>query len=126
MRLRWTNAGHSAGILARRDGTVIRLEKGGPAFSRLFRDTPYEESEVALEPGDRLVLFTDGVSEAAGPDGELFGEERIEALVSSAPAANAADLRQRLVDAAVRFSGGNLEDDVTVVVATIQGHPVLS
>jgi hypothetical protein len=119
MRLRWCNAGHNAPVLARADGTMVRLAEGGPAISRLFR-TPYEEREVAVGPGDRLVLFTDGVSEATDAAGEMFGETRIEELVSSSRRSlSAAELQQEIVDAAFSFSGGELEDDVTLVVARV-------
>lgn len=117
MRLRWCNAGHNAPILARADGTIVRLEEGGPAVSRLFRDTPYEEREIDVRPGDRLVLFTDGVSEAGGA--EMFGEERIEEIVRGAPDATAAELQHAIVNAAISFAGGEIEDDLTLVVARL-------
>lgn len=119
MRLRWCNAGHNAPILARADGTVIRLGKGGPAFTRLFRDSAYEECEIELLPGDRLVLFTDGVSEAMDAGGELFGEERIEELVADSRELSAHELQRTIVDAASSFSGGELEDDLTLVVVRV-------
>ncbi|MFL6248792.1 MAG: SpoIIE family protein phosphatase [Thermoanaerobaculia bacterium] len=119
MRLRWCNAGHNAPILARADGTVIRLSKGGPAFTRLFRDSAYEECELDLLPGDRLVLFTDGVSEAIDAGGELFGEERIEELVADSRDLGAHELQRTIVDAASSFSGGELEDDLTLVVVRV-------
>ncbi|HYR29772.1 MAG TPA: SpoIIE family protein phosphatase [Thermoanaerobaculia bacterium] len=118
MRLRWTNAGHNAPVLARADGSVVRLEEGGPAISRLFRDTKYEEREIAIGPGDRLVLFTDGLSEAS--DGtDLFGEERIVAIASAAGNTGAAELQQRIVGEAMSFAEGEIEDDLTLVVVAI-------
>ena len=118
MRLRWCNAGHNAPILAHADGTFERLAEGGPAFNRLFRGA-YEERETALAPGDRLVLFTDGVSEAMDTAGEMFGEARIEELVSDCRDLSATELQQTVVDAASTYSGGELEDDVTLVVVRI-------
>jgi serine phosphatase RsbU (regulator of sigma subunit) len=118
MRLRWCNAGHNAPLLARADGTIVHLEEGGPAFSRLFKDS-YRESELALRPGDRLVLFTDGVTEASDSTGELFGESRIEQLVQAHPQLTAAALQGELVNAATTFSGGELEDDLTLVVVRL-------
>ena len=115
-RLRWTNAGHNAPVLARADGTIVRLAEGGPAFTRLFR-TPYEEREIELTPGDRLVLFTDGVSEAS--DGvEMFTEERIAELAATTNA-SAAELQQVIVDAATSFARGEVEDDLTLVVVRV-------
>lgn len=119
MRLRWCNAGHNAPVLARADGSVVRLAEGGPAFSRLFRDDPYTEKELALQRGDRLVLFTDGVSEASGGEGEMFGEPRIEELVAANLALGAHELQQTVAGAATAFSGGELDDDLTLVVAAV-------
>lgn len=121
MRLRWCNAGHNAPILARADGTIIRLAEGGPAFSRLLKSGTYEEREIALAAGDRIVLFTDGVSEAMDAAGELFEESRIEELVAGHPESTAAELQTTIVDAATTFSGGELEDDLTLVVLRITG-----
>jgi sigma-B regulation protein RsbU (phosphoserine phosphatase) len=121
MRLRWCNAGHNPPILARADGATIRLSEGGPAISRLFRATPYAERELALQHGDRLVLFTDGVSEVTGADGEMFGEERVEELVRARCAASAAELQHAIFDAATAFGGGELEDDLTLVVVAVGG-----
>jgi serine phosphatase RsbU (regulator of sigma subunit) len=119
MRLRWCNAGHNAPILARADGTTVRLAEGGPAITRLFRDTPYEEHELALHDGDRIVLFTDGVSEVSDENGEMFGEPRIEELVAANRGAWANELQQVILDAATAFGGGQLEDDLTIVVAAL-------
>ena len=63
-RIRYCNAGHNPPILVRADGRTIRLDKGGPALSRLFSSTPFIEGEEELRSGDRIVLFTDGVSES--------------------------------------------------------------
>ncbi|HUR80725.1 MAG TPA: SpoIIE family protein phosphatase [Thermoanaerobaculia bacterium] len=119
MKLRWCNAGHNAPILARADGRVVRLEEGGPAFSRLFRDAKYEEREIDLARGDRLVLFTDGVSEAADSSGEQFGETRLEELVADCRDLDAAELQRTIVEATSSFSGGEPEDDLTLVVARL-------
>lgn len=119
MRLRWCNAGHNAPVLARADGTTVRLAEGGPAFSRLFRDDRYEEREIAIGPGDRLVLFTDGVSEAAGGDGEMFGEERLQELIADRRELGARELQETIVDAATAHSGGELDDDLTLVVVAV-------
>jgi sigma-B regulation protein RsbU (phosphoserine phosphatase) len=119
MRLRWCNAGHNAPILARADGSVVRLAEGGPAFSRLFREDPYSENEISIAAGDRLVLFTDGVSEASGGDGEMFGEPRIEQLVIAQRSLGARELQEVIAGAATAFSGGELDDDLTLVVAAV-------
>jgi serine phosphatase RsbU (regulator of sigma subunit) len=79
-RLSYTNAGHLPGLLVRRDGAVQRLEANGLPIG-LFPVVEYGRAEVTLEPGDVLVLYTDGITEAANPDNDEFGLERLQAVV---------------------------------------------
>src|ERR1700686_5027170 len=65
----YSNAGHNQPILVRADGSVERLTTGGPALCRLFRNEPHASATVSLRSGDRLVLFTDGASEARRGEG---------------------------------------------------------
>lgn len=119
MRLRWCNAGHNAPILARANGEIVRLAGGGSALSRLFRDTPFDEHELTIEPGDRIVLFTDGASEATDGAGELFGEGKIAEIVVANRTAGAGELQRTILDEALAFSQGELEDDLTLVVVAV-------
>jgi hypothetical protein len=119
MRLRWCNAGHNAPILVRASGEVVRLAGGGSALSRLFRDQPFVDAEIAVTPGDRIVLFTDGVSEATGSTGDQFGEGRLEELVVAQRVATAAALQAKIFDEVLGFSQGELEDDLTLVVVAV-------
>lgn len=113
---RYTNAGHNAPVLARADGTVVRLKEGGGILGRLLMNTPLREAEVELLPGDRLVLFTDGVSEARNLEEEELGEDRVAELILGSKAADAETLREELLEAVREFSGGNFHDDVTLAV----------
>jgi serine phosphatase RsbU (regulator of sigma subunit) len=115
MRLRWCNAGHNAPILARADGSVERLSAGGPTFCRLFRDDPHQEETIVLAPGDRLVLFTDGASEARRGE-EEFGEDRLAAFIAAHRGESAAVLQEGIVEELTAFTSGNFSDDVTLVV----------
>lgn len=115
-RLSFTNAGHNYPILARADGSVERLRDGGPVLGRLFADRQFKQGEVQIHPGDRLVLFTDGVSEARNVLEEEFGEERLAAFVSSSSRQGAEALRKKIVDEITRFTSGNFHDDVTLVI----------
>jgi serine phosphatase RsbU (regulator of sigma subunit) len=119
MRLRWCNAGHNAPILARADGTIVRLAEGGPALSRLMLGAAFSEQEIDLRPGDRIVLFTDGVSEAIDSAGEMFDEHRIEELVADSEGLAALELQETILDAATTHSGGELADDLTLVVLRV-------
>jgi uncharacterized protein YndB with AHSA1/START domain len=74
--LRYVNAGHNAPILTRKDGAQVRLEEGGLILG-IFQEHSYEEGEIELRPGDRLVMFTDGISEAVDGEGVEFGEARM-------------------------------------------------
>ncbi len=114
--VRFANAGHLPPMLRRADGSVLRLDRGGPAFARVLEGQGYDEGTAALAPGDRLVLFTDGVTEALGPEGEMFGEERLAALVRDAGAGSAEALVAAIVAAVESFAGGERHDDLTLVV----------
>jgi serine phosphatase RsbU (regulator of sigma subunit)/pSer/pThr/pTyr-binding forkhead associated (FHA) protein len=79
-RLSYTNAGHNAGLLVRAGGTVQRLDANGLPLG-LFPAVEYDKVEITLQPGDLVMLYTDGITEAANPKGDEFGLERLEAVV---------------------------------------------
>lgn len=112
--LTYTNAGHNPPIVVRAKGATEELAEGGPAFARLFGDD-YRTATVALHSGDRVVLFTDGASEARRADAEL-GEARLAAIAAEHRAAGAAALHAALADAVMAYTGGEIQDDITIVV----------
>jgi stage II sporulation SpoE-like protein/GAF domain-containing protein len=114
-KIRYCNAGHNPPILVRADGRTIRLDKGGPALSRLFSSTPFTQGEEELLDGDRLVLFTDGVSESRDAAGNDYGEDQLERLIADHRDEPAHDLMTTIVDTVSAFSGGRNEDDLTLV-----------
>jgi len=111
----YANAGHPPPILVRSDGTVERLCHGGGALG-LDPAWSFDDETVAVGPGDRLVLFTDGVTEATGGDGAEFGEDRLAGLVRAWRSLDAPALTARLTEAVRAFAGGAPQDDVTLVV----------
>jgi len=117
-RLHYSNAGHNAPILVREDGTQLRLEEGGLVLGA-FQESSYQQGEVELRPGDRLVLFTDGLTEAMNGKEEEFGEERLVQALLCDRRLTADALQNRLLDQVYEFSGGELEDDVTVLVLSV-------
>jgi sigma-B regulation protein RsbU (phosphoserine phosphatase) len=117
-RLVFTNAGHNAPILARRDGSWLRLGEGGPPLG-LFPDWTYERGAVQFSAGDRLVLFTDGVTEVCDAAGEEFGEERLLAVLLENRHLNAGELQERILAEVAKFSGGRFQDDATLVVLAV-------
>jgi phosphoserine phosphatase RsbU/P len=80
-RLSYTNAGHNPGLLFRADGSVQRLEANGMPLG-LFPVVEYERVETTLARGELLLLYTDGITEAANPRGEEFGIDRLQNVVA--------------------------------------------
>lgn len=117
-RLTYANAGHNAPILMRRDGSHVRLEGSGAALG-VFAGWDYEQDEVELASGDRLVLFTDGVSEATNPGGEEYGEDRLLELLRENRGLGAAELDHKVMRAIHEFSSGTLRDDATLIVVAV-------
>ena len=114
-RLTYTNAGHNPPILFREPSEVMRLSEGGPVLG-VFPEQIYVDRAVSIQPGDRLLLFTDGVTEAWNDKDEEFGDDRLIALVQACP--DATLLHQRIIDSVTAFSGGDFRDDVTVLAVT--------
>ncbi len=118
-RLTYTNAGHNPPLLVRADGTLVKLDVGGPILARIAAEMPYQEASVAVAPGDRIVLYTDGVTEAMDADEEMFEEQRLETLVLEHRGESASDLERAITDAVLEHAGGVLQDDLTLVVAAV-------
>ena len=114
--LSYSNAGHSAPVLIRANGELVRLDQGGMVLG-LFHDVVYQQATVALAPGDRLLLFTDGVTEARNAEGEEFGDDRLIAEAMMARTLPPAALKDRLLATATTF--GDLHDDATLLVAAV-------
>jgi sigma-B regulation protein RsbU (phosphoserine phosphatase) len=120
--LRYTNAGHVPPILIRKDGTPETLSEGGMVLGP-FSDSRYHEASVVLHSGDRLVLLTDGITEAANTAGEQFADSaRITDLLTQNRGLTSGELRDTLLDAVTSFSDfsdGDLQDDATLMVLSM-------
>jgi phosphoserine phosphatase RsbU/P len=116
--LTYTNAGHNAPILMRRDGSHVRLEGSGAALG-VFAGWDYEQDEIDLASGDRLLLFTDGITEATSPEGEEYGEERLLELLWKNRNLGAAELENKVMCAINEFGAGTLRDDATLIVVAV-------
>jgi sigma-B regulation protein RsbU (phosphoserine phosphatase) len=117
--LTYANAGHYLPALVRADGSVERLGAGGPVLG-VIAGAEYEQAQVLLAPGDRLVIFTDGLTEARNADDDEFGETRLIDAAVRHRACSAPALQARLVDAVAAFTGGRLQDDATLIVAAAE------
>ena len=118
-RLTYVNAGHNPPIVFSRsnDGwKVTRLEVGGVVVGML-PSFPYQQATVTLAPGDLLVAFTDGISEAMNPADEEWGEERMMEAAKDCDGLNATDTIARIMTAADAFAAGaKRHDDMTLVI----------
>ncbi len=114
--LRYTNAGHNAPLLVRADGTVERLVTGGIMVGA-FDWANYEESSVELNKGDLLLIFSDGITEAEGAEGEEYGEERLMKFAIKYRRMQAEELQRAIFDEIEEWSGTReRNDDQTLVI----------
>ena len=116
--LQFTNAGHNAPVLTRQDGTQLRLEEGGLIVGA-FQESAYGQGQIDLRRGDRLVMFTDGMTEAVNEEEEEFGEKRLVEACVSGLQLSAEALHRSLFDIVTEFCGGEFEDDATVLVVAV-------
>jgi sigma-B regulation protein RsbU (phosphoserine phosphatase) len=115
-RLVYTNAGHNFPVILRPNGEVECLETGGLLLG-VMGDASYDEQSTPIGPGDVLVLYTDGLSEATDPDGAQFGEERVYDVLRACRGQSAAGIRESFVSAVRSHTrGAPDQDDLTLIV----------
>ncbi len=113
---RWINAGHCPPLVVRAGGNIDTLPASACPVG-LFPGAPFPQEEIRLRPGDKLVVYSDGVTEAENGAQEQFGEDALMALVKKNYAAPAAQLHQVIIDQVATFTAGAPQsDDVTLVV----------
>jgi serine phosphatase RsbU (regulator of sigma subunit) len=118
--LTYTNAGHNPPFIIG-PGGVRRLESGGPVVG-LLEFAPYDQESVQLVPGDTIIVFSDGVSEALSTSGEEFGDDRLQAIAEASLSATTADLVDLVVSEVRAFTkGAPQSDDITVMVIRYLG-----
>jgi sigma-B regulation protein RsbU (phosphoserine phosphatase) len=116
--LQYVNAGHNPPMVIRRDRSVVRLESGGPPVG-MFPNWTYEEGAVQLDPGDLVLAYTDGVTEAVNPVGDEWGEEGLLRAVAEHNAQSAHALVEVIFRSMDEFSLGRQTDDATVIVLRV-------
>jgi sigma-B regulation protein RsbU (phosphoserine phosphatase) len=114
-RLTYCNAGHNPPMLVRADGAASELNAAGAVLGQ-FPDWVYEQSDVDLKRGDKLILFTDGLVEAMDANDEPFGEQQLIATAQQNVGKSAAELMDNLMQLASAHCGGHFQDDASMVV----------
>ena len=113
--IRYASAGHPPVILARADGNCTTLPPTGGVLG-VHEQFNYDEQSVTVHPGDLLLLYTDGITEAENDHGEMFGEERLAAFCREHRTQPVGAIIERLLESVSAFSGReSLEDDLTVI-----------
>jgi steroid delta-isomerase-like uncharacterized protein len=119
-RMTYSSAGHNPPLVVGRSG-VRRLERGGLILGA-FPDTQFEEETVPLDPGDVLVVFSDGITEALNRDGDEFGEARLLSSITANCDTAAQTLLERILADVKEFSVGvEQSDDLTALVLRYTG-----
>ena len=114
--MQWANAGHCSPLLVRANGNVFELAATGMPVGMLEVAT-WKDAALRLEPGDLLVLYTDGVSEAMNAQREQYGVERLVAVLQANPSLPAAGLIDAVKADIVGFTGGAAQrDDLTLLM----------
>jgi phosphoserine phosphatase RsbU/P len=114
-RITYSNAGHNPPFLVRPEGVLERLSGGGMVLG-IFPDIVYEQCDLAVEPGDRLVFYTDGITEARDASGEEYGDERLANAAVQARTLDTDSLKDSLLEDVTRFTDGKFDDDATLIV----------
>jgi sigma-B regulation protein RsbU (phosphoserine phosphatase) len=117
-RIVFSNAGHNPPLLVRKDGSVARLTDGGMVLG-VFPDNAYEQSELPLASGDRLLFYTDGITEARNPAGEEYEEEKLTVAARASRALPVEAMKDAVLADVNGFTGGQFEDDATLIVVGI-------
>lgn len=116
-RLVYSNAGHPPPVVLRDLGPVAELMTTGPPLGALTQSV-YRQSEVSLNPGDRLFLYTDGVTEARR-NGDFYGTERMFASMTSVKDATVQGVIEQIMGDVLAFTGNNLRDDVALLAVRL-------
>ncbi len=117
-RLLYANCGHNPPLVLHQDGSVERLAATATVLG-VFAEWQCSTSEVTLTPGDLLVLYSDGITEARNDHEEEFGEARLRQVLQANRNLRAADLLKKLLEDVNQFSAGKQSDDMTTIVARV-------
>ncbi|MGH9853643.1 MAG: PP2C family protein-serine/threonine phosphatase, partial [Blastocatellia bacterium] len=120
----YINAGHNLPILARTTGEAEMLTTKSVLLGA-FDFVEYKPRQTRLAPGDVVVMYTDGVTEAVNADNQMFGDERLEKLIKESVSLSAEQIKQRILDEVLSFTRGLPQgDDITLIVLKMKSTPI--
>ncbi len=116
-RLEYCNGGHNPILIVEPDGKAYYLHAKSNLAVGLFEGFKYEKEELELKPGTRLVLYTDGVTEAENASKDQYGEQRLKGFAESLPVDTSSEIFvSRLMESINAFTDGNEQnDDITIL-----------
>jgi phosphoserine phosphatase RsbU/P len=117
---RYTNAGHLPPLQVRPDGSCRKLSDGGAVLG-VFPEWNYEDGLIQRAPGDRLFLFTDGITEAMRDDGEEFGEAGLLQAAQAGATLSPGEMKIRSLAEVKKFCNSQLHDDATFLLIAAHG-----
>ena len=117
-RIVYSNAGHNPPLVVRAGNVISPLSEGGMVLG-IFPENVYAQAEVTIAPGDRVVFYTDGITESRNGDGEEYGEERLAAAALASRALPVEAMKDALFADVTAFNCGNFDDDATLIVVGI-------
>jgi sigma-B regulation protein RsbU (phosphoserine phosphatase) len=117
-RLTYANAGHNPPLLIRANGTAERLNPGGTVLG-VFTESAYEQGDFEIGPGDRLIFYTDGITEGRDSSGEEYTEERLAEAALRHRGLPAQELLAAVLSEVTAFNGNTFDDDATLIVAAL-------
>ena len=120
-RIAFSNGGHNPPLLRSPASGVRRLASSQGCILGVFADAAYEDMSCAIAPGDILLLYTDGITEAMNPGGELYGEERLDSLARQDYGTPRALVDAVVADVRRHSATAPQSDDLTLLAVTYRG-----
>lgn len=116
----YSSAGHLPIILVKKNGTLISLHTKGRVICETFSPN-VEEKKIRLEAGDKLLIYTDGITEAKNPEGELFQEENLHKVIIANSKKSLKELKEKIIEELNSWAGTReIHDDITLFLAEVR------
>jgi sigma-B regulation protein RsbU (phosphoserine phosphatase) len=117
--LTYANAGHNPPLLARSDGSIETLSASGTVLG-VFPDAAYQRARTSLRSGDRLLLYTDGITESRNDADEEFGQDRLSDALLRNCRLDATSLHAAIMGEVTQFATAGFQDDATLLTVAIR------